>query len=184
MQLGEAMSEDLAMRLTRSSRGRSVTARPTEHTPFNRDFSVSYDAESFSYVVDITPAGLFEEAFRFLERWIARHAAQRDGVYESPAEDQVDFSDDGMYWMLERFADQVFIDLENAVDRYCDQLTNEVTAVPQTGDIRIESRIAALRGLLAHFASTRRDVRCAVLAPHTVDVLRCAGILPHASTDH
>src|SRR4051794_25666551 len=82
MQLGEAMSEDLAMRLTRSSRGRSVTARPTEHTPFNRDFSVSYDAESFSYVVDITPAGLFEEAFRFLERWIARHAAQRDGVYE------------------------------------------------------------------------------------------------------
>jgi len=107
-------------------------------------------------------AGFFEEAFRFLERWIARDVAQRDGVYESPPEDHVDFTDEAMYWMIERFADQAFSDLKSAVDRCCNYLTNEMYYVPHSGDILIEARVSALRGLLTHFESTRRDVRRAV----------------------
>jgi len=172
------VTEDLSTRLSRSSRGRAVTVRNAQNTLIVRDFSVEYHEQSDAYVVQISDAGCFEEAFRFLERWIARDAARRDGAYQPPPDDHVDYTDEAMYWMVERHSDRVFKDLECAVSRYCDDLENEKYYVLRTGEIVIEQRVAALRGLLLHFDSTRHDVSHAVLSPHTVEVLRCAALFP------
>ena len=145
---------------------------------FSKDFSVRYDEPSDTYVVELTEEGCFEEAFRYLERWIAQHAAVRDGTYEAPPADHVDYTREAAYWMLERQADQMFADLQNAVERYCHYLENEMYYVPRTGDVVIETRTECLRGLLAHFDPVRGDIRRAILSPHSVEVLQDVSLLP------
>lgn len=174
---------ELAARFESASRGRDVRVRSGSNQIFSKDLSVRYDEPSDAYVVEFTDAGCFEEAFRYLERWIARHAAVRDGTYEAPPADHVDCTQEAAYWMLERQADQMFADLQSAVERYCHYLENETYYVPRTGDVVIETRTAFLRGLLAHYDSVRGDVRRAVLSPHSLEVLQGAGLLPATGAD-
>jgi hypothetical protein len=173
------VAEGLQARLEGVSRGRRVTIEAGPADLLARDFSVDFDDESGEYRVQLTSAGHFEEAYRFLERWIARDAQRRDGVYEPPPDDHFDLSTEGWYWMLERSSDRLFSDLEDAIRRHCEYVANEMYYQPAIGDILIERRVESLRGLLRYFDHCRSEIRRAVLSPHTVDVLRWADLWPN-----
>lgn len=172
------MADDLKERLERVSRGRLVTVTAVPNHLLKLDYNVSFDQETDGYFVELTNGGYFEGAYRFLERWIARHALELDGALVPPPDDHLDLTKEPLYWMLERHCDQLFADLEQAVARYSRYMEEEMYYVPQRGDIMVEVRAATLRSLVNHFDTVRQEIRRAVLSPHTVEVLRAAGVLP------
>jgi hypothetical protein len=172
------LTENLKERLEQVSRGRPVTVTAVPDHLLKRDDGVSFDPETDAYFVELTGGGCFEGAYRFLERWIARHALELDGVFVPPPDDHLDLTKEALYWMLERHSDQLLADLEQAVARYSRYLEEEMYYVPKLGDVMIEARVAALLGLLNHFDTARQEIHSAVLSPHTVEVLRAAGVLP------
>jgi hypothetical protein len=173
------MADQLVARLEKVSRGRRVSIEAGPPGFLEKDFAVRFDPDAGEYRVQLTGDGHFEESYRYLERWIARDAERRDGLYELPPDDHVDLTDAGMYWMLERSSDRLFGDLQEAIARHCEYLQNELYYMPKTGDVVIERRIEGLRGLIRHFDSARTEIRRAVLSPHTVDVLRSAHLWPN-----
>ena len=172
------MTENLKERLEQVSRGRLVTVTAVPDHLLKRDYKVSFDPETDGYFVELTNGGRFEGAYRFLERWIARHALELDGVFLPPPDDHLDLTKEPLYWILERHSDQLFADLEQAVTRYSRYMEEEMYYVPQFGDVMLEARVAALLGVVNHFDTARQEIRRAVLSPHTVEVLRAAGVLP------
>ena len=174
---------DLQERLERVARGRTVTVHHVTGGPFSHDFAFRYDEARDAYDVQLTDAGLFEEALRSLERWIARHAAQRDVAYTPPPRGHLDLGAKPLYWLVERHGNQLLADLESAVGRYAEYVAAEMYYRPREGEVVIEQRISALQGLLRHFDAARSDLRSGVLSPHTVDVLRTADILPRTDPE-
>lgn len=171
------MDAQVAERLRKASGGRAVTIRETPSAPLSRDFRVCYD-DDCGYIVEFTEAGCFEEAIRFCERWISRDVARREGIFRPPPADFLDFTDEPQYWMLERHADRLFADLDDALRRHADFMSNEMYYMPRGGEVVLEQRVAALLGLQSHFDGARAEIRKAVLSPQTVLVLQDAGILP------
>jgi hypothetical protein len=173
--------EDVRARFERAARGRHVTMESILNRLLTPDFDVRYDDEHDAFLVAFTDAGCFEEAYRFIERWIERRALELDGEYMPPPADHADFTTRAAYWPLERCSEQLFADLEAAVESFAQSLEGKHDRSLQLGDVLPESRIAALRGLVRHFDHARQEIRRAVLSPHTMKILSEARLLSPTS---
>lgn len=167
---------DIKERFEAIARGRSVSVAERANTLFNNDFEVAYEGTTNSYRVEFTRNGWFEEAYRFIERWIKRHAEEQDGVHMTVPAGHVDCRGESLFWIVERFADCYIGDcctaLENAITTLERERPNE--GVP--GEITVESRVKALRGFLVHVRSVLGEVHSAVLSPRAIEFLSVVGL--------
>jgi hypothetical protein len=131
------------------------------------DYEVGFDAARGTYRVAFTRGGHFEEAYRFIERWIGRHAAALDGVEEAIPEGYQDYRGKGWYWMVERPFDRLMADLRGAVEARIRWLQRARPNEGVLGEVTVEARVKHLRRLVAYLTPVEDDVRAAVHSPET-----------------
>jgi len=162
---------DLRDRFEAISKGRSVRVNERQNTLFNKDFNVSYEEETASYLTEFTHHGHFEEAYCFIERWIKRHAEKLDGSYTPPPTGHIDCRGVGLYWMLERPFNRYWADVQDAIRQQYALLERERPNEGVTGEVTVESRLMALRGFLEFLKPVADDVQAAILSPSSVECL-------------
>ena len=168
--------DDLKTRFETVARGRPVRVEDKRNALLSRDFEVAYEPETNSYTVAFTSGGYFEEAFRFIERWIKRSAEDLDGVSQRIPASHFDCRDNAMFWIIERVADRHIGDCVSAIEREITVLERERPNEGVSGEVTVEARIAALRGFMEHLASISKEVRTAVLSPKTIEFLTILGL--------
>ena len=167
---------DLRDRFEAISKGRSVRVNERRSTFLNRDFVVSYEEETASYVTEFTHHGHFEEAYSFIERWIKRHAEKLDGSYTPPPTGHIDCRGVGLYWMLERPFNRYWADVQDAIRQQYALLERERPNEGVSGEIKVGSRLMALRGFLDFLKPVADDVQAAILSPSSVECLVALGL--------
>ena len=167
---------EVTKRFEAVSRGRSVRVQEKANWVCNTDFEVSYDESTDTYSVKFTRNGWFEEAYRFIERWIRKHAEQLDGVYQPPPTEYADFTEVGSYWMFERSCGQCFEDFQTAIQRQIAILESERPNEGVFGAVMIESRVQALNGLASYIDQIADEVHAAVLSPKARDLVATMGL--------
>jgi hypothetical protein len=176
----------LKRRFEQVSRGRGVGVQVVQGSVLSLDYDVRFDEPTQRYVVNFTSGGLFEEAYRFVLRWIARHAQRLDGVFVAPPADHLDWRNEPMYWIIERCFDQYLSDLREAVQQYSAGLREQERSgrIPPTpGTVTVASRVHALQTLVGHFAPFQAEVHGAVLSPQTASLLQSLNLLPDGEED-
>lgn len=169
---------ELQKRFEAVSRGRTVRIADRPNTLFNYDYKFSYDEVTNSYCVEFTRNGWFEEAYRCIERWIKRHAEKLDGVYRDPPPESIDCRDETLFWILERCFDRCIEDCQAALEYQVAVLECEQPEEDIVGEVTVEARMGALRGVMAYLQTIADEVHTAVLSPRSTEFLRAIGLDP------
>ena len=157
---------DLQKRFEAVSGGRRVRIISIKNTFLNYDFQVSYQKKTDSYRAEFTQGGWFEEAYRFIERWIKKNSEKLDGTYKEPPDDYVDCRDHPMFWVIEHAFDIHLKDCQEALENQIVILENQ----------RQGARIEALHGVISYLQTITDEVHTAVLSPRSMDFLRIIGL--------
>lgn len=166
----------LQKRFESVARGRTVHIIDRENTLFNNDYEIEFDDASNSYRVEFTRNGWFEGAYRFIERWIKKHAEELDGVPLKVPVGHIDRRGKTSFEMVERFADCHIGDCQAAFENQIKTLLRERPNEGVFGEVTVEARVNALRGLMAHLQIITDEVHSAVLSPKSIEFLTLMGL--------
>jgi hypothetical protein len=167
---------DLQKRFESVARGRAVHIAERANTLFNNDYEVAFDDASNSYRVEFTRNGWFEGAHRFIERWIKRHAEELDGVPLKVPVGHADCRVEAMFWIIERFADCHIGDCQTALENQIKHLLSERPNEGVFGEVTVEARVNALRGVITHLQTITDEVHSGVLSPKSIEFLSLIGL--------
>ena len=167
---------DLAERLSRYSRGRTVEAHfEDQDSILALDYIVSYEPGSDTFHVVCRRGGCFEGAYRCLERYIESKAERLDCLQTVP-DGSRDLREEMQYWILERVYERIRQDVQIAITSALERIERERPDEGCFGKVTVEVRLRGLRGILSLFARADEEVRRGVLSAQTIALLRQLGI--------
>lgn len=167
---------DLQKRFESVARGRTVNIMEGPNSILNNDYEVAFDDASNSYRVEFTRNGWFEGAYRFVERWIKRHAEELDGVPLQIPVGHSDHRDEAMFWIVEHLTDCHIDDCQTALESQIQYLLSERPMEGVAGEITVEARINALRRILSYLQTIKKEVHSGVLSPKSIEFLTLIGL--------
>lgn len=175
--------DKLVERFSNVARGRTVSVSfEAEDAPWLDDYHVRFKADTNTIEVVFRRGGLFEGAYRVVERFVEATAERLDGIHSPPA-GYLDLRCETYYWLFEQSYEQFRSDLNSAIAEKTSWLERERPGEDGIGGIRIEARTRYLVGLLTHLRNTDLEVRRAVLSPQTIALLRDIGFDLLSPTD-